>query len=471
MKSPQTHMSGKRVLSIRQWMLVGLAIFVVLAALFYHTSNLIGDKVMEPWQRPQNQAFDSTLRDIAGSSASWRDPAWQDAERATLARLGIDAVVTDPSGRVILATSNGRPTWEQPGRQIAVVREGGNQSGGQLLGTIALFAAGGSDAPWIPVIGAILAVTLAFFFVRRQMGKYVVKPLEAMGVAARRIANGNLDFDLPESRVREVADVSQAFEAMGQGLRESLRRQAELEEERRFFVGAIAHDLRTPLFSLRGYLEGLEQGLASSPQKAAEYMAVCRQKADQLDRLGSDLFAYTRGEYLEETLQWGPVDLEALLYRIVEGAAPQARDKNITLEMQTPTGIPEPCTTVQGDEHLLERAVENLLDNALRYTPEGGRIEVGMREANGQAVFTVSDTGPGIAPSDLPHLFDPLYRGESSRNRETGGAGLGLAIARRVLLAHGGDLQAANCPNGGAKFTGLMPLYLPVRNELVSSLR
>jgi signal transduction histidine kinase len=308
----------------------------------------------------------------------------------------------------------------------------------------------------LAVVVGVLAVTLMLLFVRWQMDRYVVKPLEAMSAAARRIASGNLDFALPESRVREVADVCEAFEAMGTGLRDSLRRQAELEEERRFFIGAIAHDLRTPLFALRGYLEGLDQGLAASPEKAATYVAVCRQKADQLDRLVADLFAYTRAEYLEQTLQSEPLELGALLRRAVEGARAQA--PWITLELAGPR---EMCL-VEGDAHLLERAVDNLLDNALRYTPAGGEIEVRWRRIDGRAAFTVADTGPGIAACDMPHLFEPLYRGDTSRNRQTGGAGLGLAIARRALLAHGGDLVAANRPTGGAEFTAWLPLHSEV---------
>ena len=113
---------------------------------------------------------------------------------------------------------------------------------------------------------------------------------------------------------------------------------------------------------------------------------------------------------------------------------------------------------IEGDAHLLARVVENLLDNALRHTPSGGEVTVRWRADAGRMTFTVADTGPGIAARDLPHLFDPLYRGEASRNRETGGAGLGLAIARRILRAHGGDLVAANRDDEGAEFTGWLPL-------------
>jgi signal transduction histidine kinase len=270
--------------------------------------------------------------------------------------------------------------------------------------------------------------------------------------------------------VREVADVRDAFEAMGAGLRDSIKRQAELEEERRFFVGAIAHDLRTPLFALRGSLVGLEQGLADSPEKAAWYIAVCRQKADQLDRLVNDLFTYTKAEYLEQTLHRERLELGAILTRAADDAQPRALAAEIDIVL---TG-PDTGCAIEGDAHLLERAVENLLDNALRHTPAGGTITVEWVRGSGSgnlrpktqdpepiATFTVADTGPGIAARDLPHLFEPLYRAEDSRNRETGGAGLGLTIARRILRAHGGDLTAANGPSGGAEFRGLLPLSAP----------
>jgi signal transduction histidine kinase len=112
---------------------------------------------------------------------------------------------------------------------------------------------------------------------------------------------------------------------------------------------------------------------------------------------------------------------------------------------------------VAGDPVLLMRAVENVLDNAVRHTPAGGEIRVDWGQSLECVTFTVSDSGPGIATADLPHLFTPLFRGEASRNRRTGGAGLGLTIARRLLRAHGGELTAANGQGGGAVFTGTMP--------------
>ncbi len=282
------------------------------------------------------------------------------------------------------------------------------------------------------------------------LGRTVLRPLAAVTQASRQVAAGNLDFELAPSQVREVAEVSAAFNAMGAGLRQALERQAELEQERRYFIGAIAHDLRTPLFSLRGHLQGLERGVADTPEKAARYVAVCQEKADELERLVDDLFTYTRMEYQERPPQCEPLELGAVFRRAVDGVRPQAEAKAIALTLDGPS---KPIR-LEGDELLLTRAVTNLLDNALRHTPSDGAVRINWREDDEQAVFTVADSGPGFDPHDLPHLFEPMYRGEVSRSRKTGGAGLGLTIARRILHAHGGDLTAANLPQGGAELTG-----------------
>jgi signal transduction histidine kinase len=444
-----------KMLSIRQWMIAGMLIFFLSAALFNHVADMLDQRLSQPSARQQAQrdeALAATQREIAANAANWHDATWQTSLRARLDALGSGALIRDPSGAEIfragpVGSGNG-PPWQAAEKRQTTVVDGGN-----LVGAVELSVPPRNG--WLQRAAGALSVVLALLFVRWQMGRYMVRPLEAMGRAARRIAGGDLDFVLPETRVREVANVREAFEAMGAGLRESIGRQAALEEERRFFVGAIAHDLRTPLFALRGSLVGLEQGLATSPEKAARYVAVCRQKADQLDRLVSDLFDYTKAEYLEQTLRREEVALRPLLAGTVDGLLPRARAKGVTVTLVAEA---DDRPVFVGDAHLLERAVENLLDNALRHTPAGGEIVVRWHAEAERVTFTIADTGPGIAARDLPHLFDPLYRGEVSRNRETGGVGLGLTIARRILRAHGGDLTATNRASGGAEFTGWLPL-------------
>ncbi len=241
---------------------------------------------------------------------------------------------------------------------------------------------------------------------------------------------------------------------MVSSLRASISEQAKLEEERRFFIGAIAHDLRTPLFALRGYLEGLVQGVANTPEKTNKYIAMCREKSDQLERLVSDLFEFTKLEYMEQSLQVELFDFQQVIDRSINSLLPKAEIKDIKIVLNE--NKPKNCM-VKGDAHLLERAISNLLDNAIRHTPSGGTVTLIWIYDQSKILFQITDTGPGFNPRDLPHVFDPLYRGDASRNRETGGTGLGLTITKRIIKAHGGDLTAANQAIGGANIKGWIP--------------
>lgn len=307
-------------------------------------------------------------------------------------------------------------------------------------------------------IAALSGVALAVGAIGYGLRRWMAKPLEAMGRGARGIAEGDLDVVLPQSRIREIADVRDGFETMVAGLRRSLAEREALEEERRFFIGAIAHDLRTPLFSLRGYLQGLDQGIASTPEQRQRYLSVCMDKAAELDRLVSDLFAFVKSDYPVAAQAGEALDLASEAARSAEGMRAPAEAKGVSVTVETERGSASDSCLVRGDAHQLARAIGNLLDNAVRHTPAGGSIVVRCgREADRVAVV-VRDSGSGFAPEDLRRAFEPLYRGEASRSRETGGAGLGLAIARRIFRAHGGDLAAANGPDGGAELRGWLPV-------------
>jgi signal transduction histidine kinase len=224
-------------------------------------------------------------------------------------------------------------------------------------------------------------------------------------------------------------------------------RDARAEHERRFLVSAVAHDLRTPLFTLRGYLEGMDHGLDDG-----SYVGRAREKADLLDRLVSDLFAYSRWELLDEPPRREPVELGELARRAAGTVAERAHGRAVAIE---PGGPP---LTVVADGHLLTRVFANLLDNAVRHSPPDTTVQLRWQRRDGVAVIEVADHGPGLDPSEIPRLFEPLYRGDAARNSRTGGAGLGLAIARRLVDAHGGTVTAANRPGGGACFTVTLPL-------------
>ncbi|MNC14287.1 Signal transduction histidine-protein kinase BaeS [compost metagenome] len=288
------------------------------------------------------------------------------------------------------------------------------------------------------------------------MRRFLLTPLEEMSASARQIAAGDWEVQLPISRIAEIAEVRDGFKVMVQGLQNSSRKQVDMEEERRFVIAAVAHDLRTPLFALRGYLDGLEQGIAQSPEKTAKYLAVCKEKSAQLDRLVEDLFTFTKMEYLETELNSDTVDFRLILRRSIDSLSPLARQKQISVSNHST----EDCI-IRGDMHLLERAMNNLLENAVRHTPMNGEIVVHSYKDGPTVKFTIQDTGPGFSPEELERVFEPLYRGEKSRSRSTGGSGLGLTISQRIIKQHGGELAAGNHPEGGALLAGWIPSMAP----------
>ncbi|HLZ71761.1 MAG TPA: HAMP domain-containing sensor histidine kinase [Dehalococcoidia bacterium] len=457
----------QRTLPVRGWLGLGL-LAILLSPVLATVGSAAVVHVLAQRELTDSQAFERVRPLVERGVARWTDPAWQAELQRRAATVGVDVELTDAAGNSVYRSSGDplAPAGGADGRSITravltftVAAPGGGRNLVRLYsyplpalkGETALASTLRSELSPLIILGAL---ALALLLVAQAIRPAMLTPLHALSQASREIAAGNLDVSVPRSHVREVNEAAIAFTAMGAALRGSLVRQAELEQERRLFITAVAHDLRTPLFALRGYLEGLEQGIASTPEKAAQYIRVCQEKADALERLIADLFTYTRLEYLEQEPQRERLEFGAVVARAVDALRPRAEEKGVAQLLDGP-GWP---VRLDADAHLLGRALGNLLENAIRFTPPGGEVRLRWREGAGRLVFSVADTGPGIPPQDLPRLFDPLFRGESSRNRQTGGAGLGLTIAQRILTAHGGELTAANGAAGGAVFTGTLPL-------------
>jgi len=440
-------------LPVRRWLALAVVLIFAVPALAFAVAGGI--------QYHNLENTSGGMKNILSSGApSWNVPHWR--RITALAAAPSEAAFTLVRGGKVIYSSRPRIFTAGESLNVQKMQPPGAPSGETAyLYTSAAPWANGPGAFWIfPLVGLTALVTtlgcLAWFF-----GRTLVRPLMATGVAAQKIAAGGLDIQIPDSRIREVADLKSAFANMSSELGKSLRHQAELEEQRRLFVGAIAHDLRTPLFSLRGYLEGLDKGLASTPAKRREYIHGAREKADALERLVADLFAYARVEYLDQSMEHESVDLADLTRSLVETRAREAGEREIALRISVGPG----CSVVWGDRRLIERALDNVLDNALRYSGAGSDISVTLTNEPGISV-AVADSGPGISPADMPYVFDPGYRGTIR-----GGTGLGLAISRRILRGHGGDLTAANGTNGGAVLTLSLPAANPAPQSQTSVTR
>jgi signal transduction histidine kinase len=285
----------------------------------------------------------------------------------------------------------------------------------------------------------LLALALAVLAGVVLLRRWVVAPLARLAADAERIAGGELDVGPVSSRTREVAEVGAALRGMAEGLRGALAEQHAAEKQRRFLLSAIAHDLRTPLFTLRGSLEAIDHGIGD-----ADHLRRARDKATLLDRLVGDLFTFSRLEYAEPELAHDALDPVALAHEAADTVDPRIR----VVAAATPMAL-------DGDRAALLRVLVNLLDNAVRHARS--EVELRVRAEEDDVLFEVRDDGPGIAAGDLPQLFEPLFRADRTRNSATGGAGLGLAIVQRLTAAHGGSAHAANRPDGGALFVVRIP--------------
>lgn len=226
-----------------------------------------------------------------------------------------------------------------------------------------------------------------------------------------------------------------------------------LERSRQELVSSISHDLRTPVTSIRGYVEALADGVAETREEQARYLSIIDGETRRLSRLIDDLFQLSRLDAGQITYEMRPLDLAGLALEAVARMTPQAEKAGVSLSCDCPPGQ----VAVMGDADRLNQVVQNLIDNAVRYTPTGGTVTVAVTAATA-ACLTVSDSGSGISAADLPHVFERFYRADKARRSNDGGAGLGLAIARRLVEDHGGTISVSSEVGRGSRFTVELPL-------------
>lgn len=284
------------------------------------------------------------------------------------------------------------------------------------------------------------------------IGRAILQPLHTLELATGAVAEGSLDFFLPKTQVEELATLSQCFATMRNRLQAALDRQQAVESERRRFIAAVGHDLRTPLSSVRAYAEGLRDGLARDPEKGARYAEVILTKTRELERLVEELFEFSRLDLPGAAARPAPVPAAEYLGGAVRALEPEAAAKGITLTADGPEG------KLRVDPELFARALDNLISNALRHTPAGGAVSLTWAaQPDDGMVVTVADTGEGIPADELPYLFSPLHRTDRSRSRRSGGAGLGLAIAARIVALHEGEIACESRVGEGTRFTIRLP--------------
>jgi signal transduction histidine kinase len=303
-------------------------------------------------------------------------------------------------------------------------------------------------APTLAVggIGLLLVATgLMSYFVFNPARRR----LRALEQAAGAIGAGTTGVRAPESGGDEVARLAAAFNRMAAELE---RRLGELEESnraRRQLLADVSHELMTPLTAMRGYLETLAMpGAVRSAEDRDRYLRTVTEETERLEAIIGDLLDLARLEGGGTALERAPVDVGALCARATERHEGQLREKGIVLDVRLGPG----AGAVLGDQRRLEQVVQNLVANAVRHTPSGGRITVSSARVDGRVRLRVHDTGPGIPPDHLPRVFDRFYRVDAARDHASGGSGLGLSVVKAIVERHGGTVAASSEPGQGACF-------------------
>ena len=292
---------------------------------------------------------------------------------------------------------------------------------------------------WAGLLGGIAASSLSYWLSQR-----IVQPLLEVEAITRAFASGDLDRRLPEYEIREVTQLANSINHMAADLQG-------VEQRRRDLVSDLSHELRTPLTILKGYLEGLADGTIEADPGVYERLA---RETTRLQRLVMDLQELSQLESGYLPIQAEPTRLCGLLSSVVRRFADQRLpDDPVQLTLECPAALPP----VQADAERIEQVMVNLLGNALRYTQQG-HVDVVTWQANNRVWIAVKDTGPGIAAEDIDNVFDRFWRADRSRDRASGGTGIGLTICRRLIELHGGYIEVESTLGKGSVFRFWLPL-------------
>lgn len=464
-----------------RWKLAGalLLIVIISVGLMAYLTNInttreFGQYLSQGNQRYVQQTSD-TLSQLYAQNGSW---SYIQSLLVNLLRSNNDRlVVADTSGVVVGDTSNqwlGQTTSSLGLNNGTPIYVSGNKIGDLYLLTSQIgsgrgYMGGGKGGPPVAqssttaeqsflnqfnnslIITGLIAAAIAIL-IGLLLTRQITRPIKALVNGARQIASGNFGHRVEIRTGDELGTLGQSFNNMANNLDEA-------EQERRRIVSDIAHELRTPLTVIEGTVTGIQDGVFR-PDK--EHLDAIREQTSLLTRLTSDLRDLSLAESGQLRLALAPTDLVGLIQRTTSQFQIKAQEKGIEIKTELPAGP----LKANVDSARIEQVLGNLITNAIRHTPSGGQITISVTRSikdvahqldSPSLVLSVADTGEGIAPEYLPHIFERFYRVEKSRARSEGGSGLGLAIVKQMVQAHGGKVWVESEPGKGSIFFAAFP--------------
>ncbi|MFZ5640481.1 MAG: ATP-binding protein [Bacillota bacterium] len=293
------------------------------------------------------------------------------------------------------------------------------------------------------VVSIIFASLIAYFFSRS-----VSRPLQEMNLVAHRVAEGRFDERVDVCSGDEIGQLGHSFNFMAGQIERH-------EKMRREFVANVSHELRSPLTSVQGFIEALMDGKDKTPEDRKRYLDIVHTETMRLIRLVNELLDLSRVEEGIVRLKLKEVDLAGVIDNVLKKYRPVLEERSIRVIKKLPPSLPE----LKGDGDRIQQVLNNLLDNAIRYSENDTEIVIAVEDSAGNVKITVEDHGKGIPEEELPYVWDRFYKVDKARSRNAEGTGLGLAIARQIVEQHGGRVEAESIPLQGSKFSFSLPMY------------
>ncbi|RBP89995.1 histidine kinase [Cytobacillus firmus] len=314
-------------------------------------------------------------------------------------------------------------------------------------GSVFVLRKASSYAELIRELFPILSGLLLFLFImiigilNYLVSRSIIKPISVLKEGAERIKSGDLNFEIGAISNDEIGQLNRAFEEMRIKLKESINLQLRYEENRKELLSNISHDLKTPITSIIGYIEGIKDGVANTPQKMEKYLSTVYFKAKDMDSLIDELFLFSKLDLKKEPFHFETVDLDEYMKDYAEELYLDLLQQGIHMELH----LMNKPICVKVDREKLKRVLSNLISNCVKYmNKDKKKISISLHERLGDVIVKVEDNGQGIEPAALPNIFERFYRAEQSRSSATGGSGLGLAIAKQIILEHRGEIWASS---------------------------
>jgi len=419
------------------------------------------------------QQIPQILNYVARQQEALLSPQMQDELEQVIPLKGMQYQVINLKGQVVFGwkgetfinspedvTSKLNRTEKHDGKfiQFYPILDSQKQLKGMLVLRYSLSVSANNPGNWV-LVGLIFSSLIApFFFIvlfsillARRLGKRLEPSIARIIGGARRIQENDLDFSVAgEGGSKELTELSDAFEEMRKALEQSLKREWQLEQERRDMTAAIAHDLRTPLTIIQGHADNLIESGARHPERLEKYLLTIRNSTQRADKMLTELLFLNKIDTPDFVLQYVPTDLSAFCERKKEEYELLCRERGGVLRYSYEHFQCDQEFQPLLDTARLEQVLDNVITNSLRFTPAEGIIEWSIYVEEKQVTFEMKDTGSGFSEQDLRRMFERFYSGDPSRSQKMGHSGLGLYTAKRLVEKHGGRIEAGNRTEGGA---------------------